>query len=42
MNPVIFFSLVFFLLKVKDEKDEINILIDTAHVTDNVKNNIKE
>jgi hypothetical protein len=35
------FSLVSFLLKVKDEEDEINILIDTAHVTDNVKNVIK-
>ena len=31
------FSLVSFLLKVKDEEDEINILIDTAHVTENVK-----
>ena len=35
------FSLVSFLLKVKDEEDEINILIDTAHVTDNVRNVIK-
>jgi len=35
------FSLVSFLLKVKDEEDEINILIDTAHVTDNVKNVIQ-
>jgi len=35
------FSLVSFLLKVKDEEDEINILIDTVHVTDNVKNVIK-
>jgi hypothetical protein len=35
------FSLVSFLLKVKDEEDEINILIDTAHVTDNVKSVIK-
>ena len=32
------FSLVSFLLKVKDEEDEINILIDTLHVTENVKN----
>tara|TARA_B100001778_G_scaffold229278_1_gene190651 strand:+ start:178 stop:840 length:663 start_codon:yes stop_codon:yes gene_type:complete len=32
------FSLVSFLLKVKDKEDEINILIDTAHVTENVKN----
>ena len=31
------FSLVSFLLKVKDEEDEINILIDTVHVTENVK-----
>ena len=35
------FSLVSFLLKVKDEEDEINILIDTAHVTDNVRNVIQ-
>ena len=35
------FSLISFLLKVKDDKDEINILIDTAHVTDNVKSVIK-
>jgi len=35
------FSLVSFLLKVKDEEDEINVLIDTAHVTDNVKNVIE-
>mgnify|MGYP003635449719 FL=1 len=35
------FSLVSFLLKVKDEEDEINVLIDTAHVTDNVKSIIK-
>ena len=32
------FSLVSFLLKVKDEEDEITILIDTTHVTENVKN----
>ena len=31
------FSLVSFLLKVKDDEDEINILIDTKHVTENVK-----
>lgn len=35
------FSLVSFLLKVKDNEDEINILIDTKHVTENVKNVIK-
>jgi len=35
------FSLVSFLLKVKDEEDEINILIDTLHVTENVKNVIE-
>lgn len=35
------FSLVSFLLKVKDEEDEINVLIDTTHVTENVKNVIK-
>lgn len=35
------FSLVSFLLKVKDEEDEINVLIDTTHVTDNVKSVIK-
>ena len=35
------FSLVSFLLKLKDEEDEINILVDTAHVTDNVKSVIK-
>ena len=35
------FSLVSFLLKVKDDEDEINILIDTKHVTENVKNVIK-
>ena len=35
------FSLVSFLLKVKDEEDEITILIDTTHVTENVKNVIR-
>ncbi|ADQ91653.1 hypothetical protein BpV1_026 [Bathycoccus sp. RCC1105 virus BpV1] len=35
------FSLVSFLLKVKDGEDEINILVDTAHVSDNVKNVLK-
>ena len=35
------FSLVSFLLKVKDKEDEINILIDTLHVTENVKTVIK-
>ena len=35
------FSLVSFLLKVKDEEDEINILIDALHVTENVKNVIE-
>lgn len=35
------FSLVSFLLKVKDEEDEINILVDTVHVSDNVKNVLK-
>tara|TARA_B100001113_G_scaffold108079_2_gene87676 strand:- start:5060 stop:5713 length:654 start_codon:yes stop_codon:yes gene_type:complete len=32
------FSLISFLLKVKDDKDEINILVDTAHVSHSVKN----
>ena len=35
------FSLVSFLLKVKDGEDEINILVDTIHVSDNVKNVLK-
>ena len=35
------FSLVSFLLKVKDGEDEINILVDTVHVSDNVKNVLK-
>lgn len=35
------FSLISFLLKVKDEEDEITILIDTTHVTENVKNVIR-
>ena len=35
------FSLVSFLLKVKDEEDEINILLDTAHVIETVRNVLK-
>ena len=31
------YSLISFLKKVKDSKDEINILVDTAHVTNQVK-----
>jgi len=31
------FSLVSFLLKVKDEEDEINILLDTLHTSTNVR-----
>ena len=31
------FSLVSFLLKVKDEEDEINILLDTLHTSKNVR-----
>lgn len=32
------YSLISFLKKVKDPNDEINILVDSLHVTDNVRN----
>ena len=35
------YSLISFLKKVKDPIDEINILVDSLHVTDNVRNVLK-